>query len=343
GEIRKVVADAEALGVRAQAAQKSFGGLDVKALPGANAGELADALLDKTREQEGFAAVDARTELAPIAALVQQRGAALDVAVANESNKKDAFDVRVQQLVSLKSGTLKAQLVDYAEACGAAPGFNVKHWTQQVQSAVDEVAKKAPDVGALAYNKPADEKALLAAEAKVGPLTQVLGELEADLNKRLEAYPVHAVRNVQMTPPSVWLKVKDVRPDGTIDVTVNARNNGAHALMLEIKNEDGSVVHKAVALAKKGEKATFDLAGVSKRFSFTVTGVGAEAERGANANLARCVVSAGSVLGVEGKGTVRHMPPLYFTPSPQQPNDNVAASFVDANVVFSQQRIPGAF
>ncbi len=348
GEIRAVLADAEAVDARVAEGKALLPGIDDKALPGGDVHELCEALLDETREKEGFAAADARKQLQPLAQLVQQRSAALDAAAAVERPKKDAFDERVQRLVDLKSGALKAQLVDYAEACGAAAGFNVKHWAQKIAAAVDATAKGAPNVGKLSYDKPADNKALDAAEQKVAPLTAALAELDADVNKRIDPYPVHAVRNIQLTPPSVWIKVKNVRADGNVDVVVNARNNGAHALLVDIKNEDGSAVHRTVSLSKKGERATFTLDNVPKRFSVTITAVGPEVDRAANANvnLARCVVSAGSVLGIEGKGTVRHMPPLYFTPSPQQPNDAVAHAFgaelpEQAGVVYSQQRIPG--
>lgn len=346
-DIRDLLARAALVETNVTRGKEHFGGLDVNALPGADLVKRGDRLLEDTRTKEGLTVADVRKQLEGLEALLTERETALAGALAAEMELRAAFDGRVQRLVDLKDGTLKAKLVDYAEACGAAPGFNVKYWIDKVQTAVDAVASKAVDVGGLSYDKAVDEKALKAAEAKVGPLTQALEALEADVKKRIEAYPTHAVRDVQLTPPSVWVKVKALRADGTIDATVNARNNGAHALVLDIKNEDGSVVHKSIALAKKGERATFDLAGVGKQFTFTVTAVGKEAERGASANLSRCVVSSGSALGVEGKGTVRHMPPLYFTPSPQQPNDAVAQMFDEAGqlgaagVALAQQRIPG--
>jgi hypothetical protein len=336
--LRAVVDQLDAVDASAAKHHADLPGLDVKALPHADALDRMNALLDQSRNDPALTVQDLQKATASFAQEVQARGAALQQLVQVEQQKRGAFDTRVSIFTQLKDGSLKQALSDYVDSCGAAEGFNVKHWLGVVGKAVDAVAGKVADVDGLSYHRAADEKKLAAAEQKVGPLTQAIATLNTDVKKRLDAFPVHAVGAHQLTPPSVWIKVERAHDDGSLDVTVHARNNGAHALALSIKNGDSDALFD-FALSTRGEHGAVKLNGVKGPFGAEITAVGAPAARGANAQLDKCSVIAAGI-AVAGEGSVGHILPLYFTPAPKQPRGHAAQSFAADAAAYTSIQVP---
>ncbi len=341
-EIRKTIDAIAAVDARVAVSAIRFAGLDFNALPEIDLYKRADALLKASKTKAGFTAARATKELKTLSAACDARSAALDGAVAVQDEKKRAFDGRVEMLTSLKDGRLKAQVCDYVEACGCAPGFNTKHWTQTLGDAVDAAAKKAPAVPALSYHLAQDEKTLAALEAKVDTLSNAVALVDADFKKRMEPNPVHVVAGLQFTPPSAWVKATAFHDDGTVDMTVNITNNGAHAMVVTVTHPDEEAPLQTIALAQKGDRATFTLEAAKNGIGFAVTAVGPACPRAGAAVLTSCKVTAGETLRLNGVGAVRHMPALYFTPDPRHRGRQVNHVFANVpDVVISQQRLPG--
>jgi hypothetical protein len=290
-------------------------------------------------------------------ALVKALGAELDGIEGVEATKKADFAARLARLRGLSAPGSDAErhLTHQLEAGGMLAGFATKYFVTQLG---EQLAKARPGLGdglpggaapldeaAREYHKPAAQKALGQAEAKLAGVDALLARASADMQKRAAGlFPRVPVGGLQVAPPSVSAVVNAVHGD-KVDLTVHVRANGPEPLLVALKSPEGKVLAQ-VALRERGHRLSVRLQGVAPQLTPVVTAAGAApaAAPGVGDTLAlnKVELPAFPIDLAKVVGAARHVLPTTYTPSPQQPGGAQNVTFaVPDGALSALDAIPG--
>lgn len=309
------------------------------------------ALADKPWA-EAWVATRARAD-----ALITALGGEVDAIVAQEAPKKADYTARLARLRGLAEpgAEVERHLTHQLEAGGMLAGFATKYFVTQLGEQLTKarvgLADALPaqgqdlDEAALAYAKPAAEKALAQAEAKLAGVDALLARASGDMKKRAEGlFPRVPVGAVQVAPPSVSAVVTAVHGE-KVDLTVHVRANGPEPMLVALKSPEGKVLAQ-VALRERGHRLSVRLQGVAPQLAPVVTAAGAAPAAppgvGDTVALNKVDLPAFPIDLAKVVGAARHVLPTTYTPAPQQPGGAQNVTFaVPDGALSAIDAIPG--